>query len=1029
MQTLPQLPHRALAFVLTAIASVAAAAQPPAAKPQPVAIQVPAGFEVIPVALPPLVRFPMLGNFDERGRLFVAENAGVNLDEKELEAQRPSRITMLEDTDGDGIFDRSSVFADQLAFPMGAVWHEGALFVTSAPGLWRLEDRDGDGRADSRTLLASGFKSNGNAADVHGPFLHPNGRLYWCHGRKGHEVHQIPGGALVSKALGARIWSCRPDGSDIQVHAGGGMDNPVEVAFNQEGEIFGTVNIFQGGPRADAIVHWVHGGVYPRTDQEPVIAEFRRTGDLLPPVAFIGHVAPAGIALPRSDAWGAEYRNNLFHAEFNTHRIMRVPLERSGATYRGVAQPFATTADTGAHFTDVIEDADGSLLVIDTGAWFRRGCPTSVVSRPDITGGIYRIRRIGARGPADPRGNAIGWTTLSPESLVALLGDPRPVVRDRAVAELVKRAAAAVPALAAALSHSSHLARSNAVWALTRIGSPAAQSAARRALPDRDARVREVACQSAFVTGDREALEALVARLSDDSPGVQREAARALGRLRNPKAIPALGVAAAIPRDAILTHALIYALIEIDAPAETQALLTHREPLARRAAMIALDAGERGKLSAAPVFAALRDREPALRSAALQIAVRHPEWGRAAADYLATAVAGPLEPAAKEIVTRLVAAFLIAPEVREWLRASSATALDPVQLLDAIAAAPGAWDESWRELLASSLRSPDTPRAQAALRAIAAHRQRGFSAILQEVGRDANRPAALRVAALRLVAGAGADMDGASYEMLLGPFVGGGTPDSRLQAATVLAEAKLSRAQLLKLTDVMPAAGPVELQQLLGAFQRGPADAEIAARLLGQLTRSPGRWGVRPQTLQAVFQRFPPPAHENAGPVIAEIMNQNAAKDARVTELETLAAGGNPVRGRTAFLAGTGACVTCHRIGDTGGVLGPDLSHIGRIRTPRDLLEAISFPNATIARGYEAFQVNTRDGNSLLGTIPRETTDRVFVLTADGREHAVPRSAITKQEPVAQSLMPPGLDRALEPQALADLVAYLGGLK
>ena len=451
MQTLPHRAPLALVLALAAITSVAATAQTPAATPRPVAIQVPAGFEVIPVALPPLVTFPMLGNFDDRGRLFVAETAGVNLDEKELDAKRPGRITVLEDADGDGIFDRSSVFADQLAFPMGAVWHEGALFVTSAPGLWRLEDRDGDGRADSRAILATGFKSTGNAADVHGPFLHPNGRLYWCHGRKGHEVYQIPGGALVSKGLGARIWSCRPDGSDIQVHAGGGMDNPVEVAFNQQGEMFGTANIVHGTPRNDAILHWVHGGVYPRSDQEPVLAEFKRTGDLVPPVAFIGHVAPAGIALPRSESWGAEYRNNLFYAEFNTHRVMRLPLQRNGASYRGATQPFATTADSGVHFTDAIEDADGSLLVIDTGAWFYRGCPTSGASRPEITGGIYRIRRIGAPRPADPRGNAIAWKTSSPESLVALLGDPRHVVRDRAVAELARRGDAAVPALTSAL--------------------------------------------------------------------------------------------------------------------------------------------------------------------------------------------------------------------------------------------------------------------------------------------------------------------------------------------------------------------------------------------------------------------------------------------------------------------------------------------------------------------------------------------------------------------------------------------------
>jgi len=1027
MQNPPQRVRSAL--ILAAIASVAAAAQPPAAKPRPVAIQVPAGFEVIPVALPPLVTFPMFGNFDDRGRLFVAENAGVNLDEKELETKRPSRITVLEDTDGDGIFDRSSVFADQIAFPMGAVWHQGALFVTSAPGLWRLDDRDGDGRSDSRALLATGFKSTGNAADVHGPFLHPNGRLYWCHGRKGHEVYQIPGGELVSKGLGARIWSCRADGSDIQVHAGGGMDNPVEVAFNQQGEMFGTANIVQGTPRNDAVLHWVHGGAYPRTDAGVVLAEFKRTGDLLPPVAFIGHVAPAGIALPRSESWGPEYRDNLFYAEFNSHRVMRLPLQRHGATYRGATQPFATTSDSGVHFTDALEDADGSLLVIDTGAWFYRGCPTSGSSRPEITGGIYRIRRIGAPGSADPRGNAIAWKTSSPESLVPLLGDPRHVVRDRAVDEFAQRGADVVPALAKALGNNDYLIRSNAVWALSRIGSPAAQAAARHALLDRDARIREVACQSAFVTSDREAAEFLVARLGDDSPNVQREAARALGRLGNPTAIAALGGAAASPRDPILTHALIYALIEIGSPTETQALLNHREPLARRAAMIALDGMGPGNLGSAPVFAALRDTVPALRAAALQIAVRHPEWGRAAADYLATVVAGAREPVAKHVVARLLAAFLPSPEVRDWLRASPALALDPMLLLGAIADSPGAWDESWRELLVSSLRSSDSSRAQAALRAIAAHRKRGFSETLEELGRDPGRPTVLRMAALQLAAGAGTELDAASFEMLLGPFAGGGTPGARLQAATVLADAKLNRAQLLRLTDVMPAAGPVELQQLLGAFRRGPTDPETATRLLEQLKKSPGRWGIVPQTLQAVFRRFPSPDRENALPMITEIINQNVSKDARVTELEAVAAGGDPARGRAAFFAGTGACVTCHRVGDTGGVSGPDLSHIGRIRTDRDLLEAISFPSATIARGYEAIQVHTRDGNSLLGTIPREASDTVFVLTADGREHAVPRSTIAKLEPASMSLMPPGLDRAVEPGVLADLVAFLRSLQ
>jgi len=993
-------------------------------------LQVPEDFEVVSAALPPLVSFPMLGSLDERGRLFIAENAGVNLDEKALAEQLPSHIRMLEDVDGDGVFDRSTIFADRLAFPQGALWHDGALYVTSAPSVWRLEDRDGDGRAEVRTEIATGFKSTGNAADVHGPFLHPNGRLYWCHGRKGHEVYQKGGGALVSKGLGARIWSCRPDGSDIQVHAGGGMDNPVEVAFNQEGEIFGTANLFHGTPRADAIVHWVHGGVYPRTDQEPVLAEFRRSGEPLGPVTQIGHVAPAGIALPRAALWPGEYRNNLFYAEFNTRRIMRVPLERHGSTYRGHARVFASAADPGVHFTGVIEDADGSLLIVNTGAWFRRGCPTSIVARADLAGGIYRVRPRAGPRHADPRGRSIDWEGVGAEVLAGLLGDPRFAVRDHAVSVLARRGEAAMPALERALSSQEYLVRSNAIWTLTRIATPAAQALARRSLLDSDARVREVACQSAFVTRDAAAAEPLVARLGDDSLSVQREAARALGRLRNPDAITALGGAAAIPRDPVLTHALIHALIEIDAPAETRRLLAHREPLARRAALVALDQTGTENLDTGPVFAALRSRSAELRSAALAIAVRRPAWGAAAATYLAATVTDAGREPWPEEAGRILAAFLPTPEVRTWARSQLAAdggdaRLDRRALLAAIASSAGGWDEAWRAVIATALKSGDLIDAEAALKAVATHRARDFGSELRAIGQDASRPTAVRVTALQLAAGETSALADASFQLLLAPLAENGLPGDRLQAASVLSGARLTRAQLLRLANAVPAAGPIELQQIMGAFQRGPADPDVGSKLLLKLRQAAGRFGVLPGTLHAVFQRYPAPAHEQAGPLITEIAEQHVARDGRIAELESLAAGGNPARGQTAYFAGAGACVSCHRIGDTGGTLGPDLSHIGRIRTVRDLVEAIAFPEATIARGYETIQVRTRDGNTLAGTIQRETGAAVFVLTADGREHPVPRAAIEKLEPVTMSLMPPGLDRTMEPNVLADLVAFL----
>ncbi len=109
----------------------------------------------------------------------VGDAAGLNLNRKALEEQLPNRVLMLVDADRDGVFERSTVFADQMTFPQGACWLEGSLYVASPPGIWKLTDNNDDGIADEREMIVGGFDFDGNAADVHGPFLHPNGRLFW----------------------------------------------------------------------------------------------------------------------------------------------------------------------------------------------------------------------------------------------------------------------------------------------------------------------------------------------------------------------------------------------------------------------------------------------------------------------------------------------------------------------------------------------------------------------------------------------------------------------------------------------------------------------------------------------------------------------------------------------------------------------------------------------------------------------------------------------------------------------------------
>jgi len=138
------------------------------------------GFEVELVAGPPLVERPMIIDADEQGRLYVAESSGSNDPvKKQLEA-RPHSILRLEDTDGDGRFDQRTVFADRMMFPEGVLWYDGSLYVVAPPSIWKLTDNDGDGVAEQREEWYNGQTLTGCANDLHGPYLGHDGWIYWC---------------------------------------------------------------------------------------------------------------------------------------------------------------------------------------------------------------------------------------------------------------------------------------------------------------------------------------------------------------------------------------------------------------------------------------------------------------------------------------------------------------------------------------------------------------------------------------------------------------------------------------------------------------------------------------------------------------------------------------------------------------------------------------------------------------------------------------------------------------------------------
>src|SRR5262245_55720956 len=149
--------------------------------------------------------------------------------------KKPHRIVRLTDADGDGVYEKSVVFADKMMFPEGVMCRDGHVFVAAPPSIWKLTDGDGDGAAEKRVEWFSGKTLTGCANDLHGPYAAPDGWIYWCKGAFAEQRYKRDGRKdLVTKA--AHIFRARPDGSGIEPVMTGGMDNPVDVVFMPTGE-------------------------------------------------------------------------------------------------------------------------------------------------------------------------------------------------------------------------------------------------------------------------------------------------------------------------------------------------------------------------------------------------------------------------------------------------------------------------------------------------------------------------------------------------------------------------------------------------------------------------------------------------------------------------------------------------------------------------------------------------------------------------------------------------------------------------
>ena len=907
----------------------------------------PTGYTLEVVAAAPLVTHPIMGCLDDKGRLFVGDGTGVNWNKKQLEENPPNRVLMLEDTDKDGSFDKSTIFADKMTFPQGACWLNGSLYVASPPSIWKLTDTDNDGVADQREAIVSGFDYTGNAADIHGPFLHPNGRLYWCHGRKGHDVKQKDG-TPVDASLACGIWSCQPDGSDVAWHSLGCGDNPVEVDFSRSGDIIGVQNLYYTQPRGDTIIHWLYGGVYERADQLKAIAHLPRTLETMPVMYNFGHVAVSGSCFWRSygsDAGTPARKDSPEHfmvTHFNTQRLVRMELTPSGSTYKAVENEFLKLHNPDIHLTDVMEDPrDGSLLLIDTGGWFRIGCPSSLMAKSDLLGAVYRIR---------PKQH--GSKSAELHDIAASLGKPS----DQSVAAQLS---SSVP------------------------------SDVRRAC---DA----IAIRGRILDDEKKALRSLLASGKLDSP-TEHSAVYAAITVR-------LDLS---PKDVSDASGLRCYLRVASQIAENERTEGHRQLL--NAAIQLIDDPATNALNMLLTQANADDTVGA------QIAKWPSKTSLSEAELHTLILAGTKligQTNANTAVTRLLA--------HQSARARTAG----LNILASQTA--GVSNDAWLPLLEKQLANAPTPLVLDAIKKL---KSPHFDAALQAIAADTKRPLSIRLKALD--SAKSVKLTGETFDMVRNVLADAASSSAaKIQAAGMLATAPIATEQMPQLAPLLATVGPVELKTLLPLLKRHK-DVAIVKMLAREIAKNPAIASQQESSYRTALADLPPEIFETI--ILPAYNNAVAATEAKKRQLGPLAdkvvASGNAANGEKHFKAGKGTCIACHKISDTGRAIGPDLSHIGAIRTERDLLESILFPSNTLARDYEAHIIETGDGQQTLGVIKSHTAEGLLVIDIAGQEKNIPHQQITGDTTLTTSLMPMGLDQTMPEAELLDLVAWLRSLK
>lgn len=923
------------------------------------------GFEIQLVAAEPLVATPVAIEWDAKGGLFVCEMRGYSEDRDD----KLSRVRYLTDNDQDGVYDDAVVFVDGLLWPTAIFPFDGGLFVADAPDLFYCRDTDGDGVADIKEVVLTGFGTSNVQGLVNSFRWGLDNRIHVACSSVGGEIHR-PGDPEHAINVRGRDLSFDPRTFDLELTSGGAQHG---MCFDDWGHKFVSSNsdhiqqvmyedryvgrnpwFSPAGARVSIAADGPQAEVYRTSPVEPwrIVRTRLRVGGLVPgPIEGGGRAAgyftgATGITIYRGDNWPQASKGLAIVGDVGSNLIHRKRLESDGlqmTAYRiDRDSEFVTSSDIWFRPAQFANAPDGSLHVIDVCREViehPKSLPEEIKQHLDLTSGrdrgrIYRIVATGSSHRPTPN-----LDQADSAQLVALLDHPNAWHRETAARLLYERQDPTIVAdlEKAARDASTPQGRLHALYALQGMRglNPAVVDGALR---DRHPQLRRHALRLCETIPLNDSLKASIAELADDpSIEVRYQLAFSLGSIDHPDRM-----------------SLLAKLIRRDTASRWVRLAVHSS-LAQGAgemfAQLATDQAFRSD-AAGTFLSELATQLRKQRDAQQMQLALHAVASLAEADPLfALPIAGQLVDAQ---ATPSEASAALGQVVAKLVRSSAEIAIDPER------------DAGSRVRAAQALALGQWSDVQSSLVTLI----------------DSRQPPELQKAALE-TAGKFANAE------LAGPILNRWqtlSPSLRQTAIEVLF------------------ARPDRTEQLFQAITDGRIPLSDLPRDRLTITANSRDPQVKSQALEFLRQ--------TAGPERQEIITKYAAALERQGDLE---------RGRQVFVK---HCSGCHRVEDKGHEIGPNLATI-KTRGPESILTNVLDPNAEVNPQYVNYVLLTVDGRTMTGMIAAENANSITLRRAESATDNVLRSDIERLQSTGKSIMPEGLEESIDLQAMADLIHYL----